>query len=459
MRGLAEYLRRFWQFQPNARLYLINNVLTGVTSGILLLLYNLYLNSLGYKEDFIGLVLFIGTLGGALAIFPAGLVIDRVSGKFVLLGSNALIGLAGAAQILLRGPIPLLISTFIAGVATAFILVINAPFLSINSTQEERPHLFSLNISLSLISGVGGSLLGGVMPVLIRKVPWLLGSLPYHLDLLFASGAEARAYQLTLVFAGIIAAPGFIPLLLMDRVIPERHPVPTEERSEGGKWRQIKDWIDRARHNISRASLIKVVRLPIVLLSLYWGLRGLGAGLFFPYFNLYFVKHLGASPALYGLIDGLSTTCTALLTLVAPLLARRWGPVRTIVLMQLCSLPLLLGINFIWAISLVSVFYIARNSGMNMANGLFQVFSMERVPMQQRGIANSTYYAAEQIANGVATPIGGVVIAHLGYTPVFVSAAMLYLIAIGLLWFGFGGKPYRERQKSQKLTSEEKILR
>src|SRR5436853_7181680 len=127
MHLFVEYVHQFGRFQRNARLYLINNVLTGVTTGILLVLYNLYLVSLGYGTDFIGLVLFVGTLGAGLAIFPAGVGVDRFGGKLILIWSNLAIAVIGIGQILFRQSTPLLISGFIAGVVTAFFLVVNAP--------------------------------------------------------------------------------------------------------------------------------------------------------------------------------------------------------------------------------------------------------------------------------------------------------------------------------------------
>src|SRR6266487_3501549 len=119
MRLVVEYVQQFRRFQRNARLFLISNVLSGVTAGILLVLYNLYLVSLGYHADFIGAVLFVGTIGAGLTIFPAGLCVDRFSGKAILIWSSMLIGLAGAGQILFRQPLPLLISAFAVGVGVA----------------------------------------------------------------------------------------------------------------------------------------------------------------------------------------------------------------------------------------------------------------------------------------------------------------------------------------------------
>src|SRR5450432_479038 len=73
-------------------------------------------------------------------------------------------------------------------------------------------------------------------------------------------------------------------------------------------------------------------------------LISLGRGFFLPYFNLYFVKHLGASPALFGVIDGTANALTALLTLGAPWLAVRIGKINTIAITRLIGIPLLLAI-------------------------------------------------------------------------------------------------------------------
>src|SRR5450755_3507151 len=114
-----EYIRQFARFQRNARLYLICSALSSVTTGIILVLYNLYLGALGYGTDFIGLALFAVALGAGAAIFPAGVCVDRFSGRDILIWGSVAIGIAGAGQFLLRSPVPLLISDFLAGVGGA----------------------------------------------------------------------------------------------------------------------------------------------------------------------------------------------------------------------------------------------------------------------------------------------------------------------------------------------------
>src|SRR5438105_15439922 len=109
MNVVADFARQFRQFQRNAKLYLVNNALSGVTTGILLVLYNLYLTSLGYGTDFIGLVLFVVTIGAGITILPACICIASLRGRFILISSSLLIRLTGLGPSLFRHTIPLLI--------------------------------------------------------------------------------------------------------------------------------------------------------------------------------------------------------------------------------------------------------------------------------------------------------------------------------------------------------------
>ena len=473
--GLAQYVRQFGRFQRNARLYLISNALSGVTTGIFLVLYNLYLVSLGYGPDFIGVVYFVAAIGAGIAIFPAGLCVDRYSGKAILIWSSVLIGVAGVGQILFRQPASLLVSGFIAGVGAAFQLVVNAPFLTRNSALDERPHLFSVNIVLGLATIVVGKVLGGALPIWFRASTPLMGTLPSWLSILLASQPQARAYQFALLFAGIVAGPSFIPLFFMSNDRPRsvtqnanpvgaglpRPPTPhasstpdlsrslTPNSPVGAdlsrpRWSfaSVMQWFDSIHGGRGRGKPVPTVRIiirsPIFLLTLVEVLIGGGAGLFVPYANLFFVQHLGASSAFFGLVDGATTTITALMTLVAPLLAARIGRLNGIVLTELASIPLLIALGLTPLVPLVAIFYLCRQPLMDMSNGVLQVFSMEAAPRQFRGIANSSYQAGFQVANAITATLGGFIITQFGYSPLFIGAAVCYVLAIGTLWGRFG---------------------
>ena len=471
MRLLTEYALQFKRFQRNARLYLISNALSGVTAGILLVLYNLYLVSLGYHTDFVGAVLFAGTIGAGLAIFPAGVCVDRFSGKVVLIGSSALIGVAGVGQILFRQPLPLLISAFVAGVGIAFLLVVNAPFLTINSTPEERPHLFSMNISLGLVTLVLGEVLGGALPAWFRSMPWLMAPLPPWAASLLASQPDPRSYQLALLFAGVIAAPSFIPLFMLrggggradaGMVFHES----AWEGAGGGTAGDHKGPLlpapppsplrtdDDVSIKLALSRLNILLRTPFFFLMLIYIFTGLGAGLFIPYFNIYFVQHLKASSSLFGLIDGGANAITALLTLVAPLLAKRLGRINTITLTRLASIPLLLTIGLTGILPLAAFLYLFRQGTMDMSAGILQVYSMEAVSERYRGLANSSYQVSFQVPLAIATPIGGLIITYIGYPPIFLLGAFCYILAIITFWGRFGRRKADRTEPSSHPVQE-----
>src|SRR5436305_2461968 len=445
MYQLVEYIQRFGRFQRNARLYLLSNALSGVTAGIFLVLYNLYLVSLGYGPAFIGVELFVLTIGAGLAIFPAGICVDRFSGKSILIWSSVLIGGAGVGQILFRQLLSLLISAFIAGIGLAFILVVNAPFLTRNSAPEERPYLFSFNIVLGLVTTVLGKVIGGGLPVWLRSASVLMAPLPPWLTAWLAQQPVPRSYQLSLLLAGIIAGPSFIPLFLMRDDRP-----PALAQNTGPGIPSLLQHIKSVRTFLQPIQPKVLFSSPIFLLTLVQVFIGLGAGLFIPYTNLYFVQHLKASSWLFGLIDGGATALTALITLAAPFLAIRLGRVNSIALTQLASIPLLLTIGLTSYLPLAAALYLFRQPLMDMSMGVLQVFSMEAVPKEHRGLANSSCQASFQVAWALTASLAGFIIVQLGYPPIFIGAAICYMLAIITLWGNFG----RDKEKVIKTSNE-----
>jgi MFS family permease len=383
-----------------------------------------------------------------MAIFPAGLCVDRISGKAIFIWSTVLIGIASVGQILFRNPALLCVSAFVVGIGVAFQFVLNAPFLTTNSTPAERAHLFSLSIVVSLATTVLGEVLGGTLPIWLRAHPWAMLPLPSNLSWILAPQPLARSYQITLLLAGVIAIPGFIPLLLMS----DDHPLHARSgQQRSGACQDFfasivffaSDWMKQTPPKLGFRQRLRIFLLsPLAIMIGVNMLIGLGAGMLLPYFSLFFVQHLGATSALFGIIDGAANTLNAVATLLAPWIAIRIGRVATITLPRLLAIPIMLCIGISTLLPLAALLYPLRQGLTDMPNGILQVFSMEVVPPQQRGLANSSYQSAYQIALAVATPIGGIIISSLGYTPIFLITAVLYLLAIALMWWRFGNKRF-----------------
>src|SRR5579862_6121409 len=214
------YLRQFGRMNRNARLYLLSNTLNSITVGIFALLYNLYLVSLGYQADFIGWLLVVGGAGGALGMVATSPLMARIGAKSALFWSSVVAGIAGALQLLIPQAFSLTLTSFILGVASGVYLVIGAPLLADGSQDSSRSHIFSLNASLALITAVIGQALGGYLPGLVSQPAITHAGLFQAIEPFLVSGSQARSYELALLAAGIIAAPSFLPIIMMDPTPP-----------------------------------------------------------------------------------------------------------------------------------------------------------------------------------------------------------------------------------------------
>ncbi len=468
----GSYLRQFGRMNRNARLYLVSNTLNSISVGIFALLLNLYLVALGYQADFIGWMLVIGVVGGALGIVTASPVLARLGAKAALLWSSVLAGGIGALQLVIPNPFFLLGGSFVLGIAGGLYLVIGAPLLAEGSQESSRSHIFSLNAALALITTVIGQVLSGYLPTWFSLPAithsWLLQAL----DPFLVPGAEARSYELALLMAGIITAPCFIPLIMMDPTPPVRHlsnksistpdtfisrlkhgggrqsgqseqdaPTPRQSRQNEQSGHFRLSWLVPAGTQYVRALL----NSPIGHLAMIEGLIGLGAGLFIPYLNLYFVKHLGVSLTFYALMTAISTALMAVTTLAGPFFAVRLGKVRGAVIAHLASLPLLLLLGFTRALPLVLGAYLIRFSLMNMTEPVVLSFFMSVVKPEKRAAANSAYNLSFYGLWAIGSAVGGLIITVGNFTLPFVLAALLYFTATALLWYFFKDKEPRGR--------------
>jgi MFS family permease len=176
-------------------------------------------------------------------------------------------------------------------------------------------------------------------------------------------------------------------------------------------------------------------------LAIVAGLIGSGAGLFVPYLNVFFVRELGASPAVYGWLSAAAIGFRLVGTAAAPRLAARIGPVRAIGWTQLASIPLLLTLGLAPLPVVASAAYLLRGALMNMAVPVQASFTMSVLPSGSRGRGNSLIWLADSLARAASTLAGGALIAVAGYRVPYVLTAVLYAAAAGLLLRWFSASP------------------
>jgi predicted MFS family arabinose efflux permease len=361
-----------------------------------MLLFNLYLKTLGFPEGHIGNIISVTTIGTVIMAIPASIAIRRFPIKRILLIATPIATLSYLIQVSTANYHLILTSGFIAGLTTVFSRVAAAPFFMRNSTPTERPYLFSMQFALSLVAGIIGSLLAGYLPGIIERS----NVLPY------------LAYRYTLfVFSGLVLA-ALIPYLMISE-----KPVGKIERMKIHTWR-----------------LIFKLFLPGLIV-------GIGAGLSIPFLNLYFKNVFHTATEYIGILYSGQQFLMITGLLIAPVIAEKLGKIRTVVISQLMSIPFLIVLGLTVNLYLAIIAFLIRAALMNMAQPLFTNYAMERVRHDEQAFTNALLVIAWTAGWGASASIGGYLIERLSFSVPFFLTSALYLLSTVVIFAFFRKDP------------------
>lgn len=387
----SEYLASVKLFSPNARLYLLGSFLTGINFAVFQLLFNLYLKELGFDEGSIGWVNSLRAVGMTLVAIPAAMLLSRVRLKPILIASCALFGFFSLGLTTFEQFTYLLGSAFLAGLAFSFYRVAGGPFYMRNSTEKERTHLFSFSFATHLLAGMIGSLGSGNLVAYLGDVTG---------DILFG-------YRVTLYIAIGISLLAIVPFAILKAAPPS-----AEEN----------------RIVLSREKFRKRGRFYLKI-SMANFLVGMGAGLIIPYLNLYFRDRFGLGPDTIGFYYILLSFGMLVGTLSGPILARRMGLVRTIVITQLLSIPFMFVLSYGYVLWLVVPAFVLRAGLMNMGVPISTNFGMEMSQKEEQGLVNALLMVSWTASWMVSVAIGGQFIELFGYTVTLNISILLYVLS------------------------------
>ncbi|MDP2994383.1 MAG: MFS transporter, partial [Anaerolineales bacterium] len=190
----------------------------------------------------------------------------------------------------------------------------------------------------------------------------------------------------------------------------------------------------------------KVLLRPLTLkLSIPNLAIGLGAATLVPYFNVFFAERYQMGDAMLGILFSVGSLLTGIACILGPrLVGNLGGKVRMVVLGQAASLVFLLLIGFSPWPWLAVIGFLMRGALMNMVAPLFDAFALEQSHESEHGAINSIRNLAWNVGWTVGPYISGVVQQRYGFSPLFVSTAVLYALAISLTWFFFRPKARRD---------------
>ena len=183
----------------------------------------------------------------------------------------------------------------------------------------------------------------------------------------------------------------------------------------------------------------------------------IGAGQVLPFLNLYIVGRFALDLTVTNLIFSVTAFGTMIAILIQPALARRFGRIGSVVIVEGASIPFLIVLGFAPFVWLVVAAMAVRNALMNASNPIFNAFAMDQV----KPIERATVAATMTLLWSAGWAIGGISYAAVqdalgfarGYDVAFLTIIVLYTIATSLYWIWFG-RTERGLQQTAAPTGE-----
>jgi len=176
---------------------------------------------------------------------------------------------------------------------------------------------------------------------------------------------------------------------------------------------------------------------PLLKFSGINGLIGLGAGFFIPLVATWMLLKFAVQDTWSGPLLALANVTIGIAAIGSTPLAKRYGPVRAIVMAQGLSTAFMLSLAFTTNAVLAGGLYLVRASLMNMSAPIGDSFLMGIIAPEQRGLASAVNSIIWRLPNSVTTVLGGILMAA-GYydLPIFLATAF-YVASISLFFTVF----------------------
>jgi MFS family permease len=416
---VVTYAARVRSFRPNARLYLVNVLVTGAAMGIFRLLFNFYVLSLGYNEALLGQLVTTSSLSALIFALPMGYLADLFGRKSSLILSGALMSLSVAAMVVWPNATVFYLTNIIFGISQSLAAVTMAPFLMENSGEEERTYLFSIGSGLQMTAASIGNWIGGFLPT------WVAASRAVETT-------SSVAYGGALTITAVTAAFGLLPLLFLK--------TPRTERSERTVFAPL---TYAASHPRKLGRLI----LPMLLTSI-------GAGLIMPFMNVFYRQVYNQPDPVIGSLFAWGSLAMAVGLLVAPPLADRMGKIQMVVITQGISIPFLVLLGFSPWFWLSAVAYYIRLALMNMSGPVYQTFVMENVEASARSTVASLVSMSWNFGWAFSPMISGWFQVNYGFGPAYLGTIILYTLSVYLYWAYFWRSPGQIREEGVQAPAD-----
>jgi len=383
----------------NVQRFMLCVFINGLVMSALSVMLGIYYTNIGLSEVIIGNLLSIRTLGNSLGAFFAILLVETFGTKRSLYVSFSTMIICGLCFTNITILPVMQAASFLFGVSQAIFVVIQAPFYKSHSDDKNVVGVFSASFVLNNMAMFSGSFLFGIFS-----------------DIFAGFGGLVFGSKMVLNISFILL---IINLFSLSRI---EFDLELNNSHKGSKFR---DYFSI----LNRDSILYMIKTALI---------GLGAGLIVPFFSVYIKHSLNTTDSVVGSIMAFAQFGTVLGGLLTPILSRRLGRVKFVLICQLMSIPFLISISFPQGAFIMAVSFFFRNSLMNMANPVLQSMAMDLVDKKHRTVMSSLFTLCDNLLRALGTQAGGIIMMAVSYNTPYYITVVLYLLRAVLIYCVFG---------------------
>ena len=375
--------------------------------------YLINFQGIGHTEA--GIVITVMGLTLVVESIPLGIIADRFGRKRMLVLGNLCASLSLIGFSLTSNYLLILLVAVLEGTGEASYAVSVSALLAGHAGDEKRTPAFSLLSILGWIaSAVGAAVISSVV------------------------GLEGFGFDLGQAHVILFAVVGLLGLSITPFLLRVK---------EGPSFERRKEWLPRKSGSV----LVKYLSYSILI--------AVGAGLFVPIMTVWFNAAYGVSDDVSGLVLSITSLLTAVVVVITPRLARRYGLVKATVITEASSTVFMLAVPLSPNFPVSATFYVIRVFLMNLSNPLTQSLIMGLVSPDERGMASGLAASLWRLPNSLSTTVGLTWIgAGLIALPFYV-ATVLYVVGITIFWVMFrNARPPEEQPSTTQAPAQSSSL-
>ena len=376
------------RISAQAKVFLSASILNGLGNGMVNVVFQLYLATMGFESKALGMMTMMNALGTAIVTIPAGVLADRYGKKRIMIVGFVLTISAISLVLTARTGEMFMAAFFLIGLSNATFVVIT-PLYSSFFEDSDMDRAFGIYGFLNIVSMSLGSLIGHLPPIMVNSY-----------------GFSFQSSYWTVIALGALLITLQTPLYLLSL-------------------RGVDGPSGNGGFKITLKSKGVVAKFFII-----YFISVLGTSTFFSLFPFYVNKKFGVKSDALGTLFFLSNFVSAGANAVSPRLSKRLGTLRSIVLTIALATPFYFLIPLSTSFTMVSAAYILRLGFRYVADPLATSLYMRLISKDEKSTANSMRMMAQQVGNIVAPPLGGQLMETNLDLPAYVGASCYVVLAL-----------------------------